>query len=82
MVQFFQILRIINHYLKTHAHNINVEIVEVLLALNLKDVNLDFEKEQNIKDKKLKANKQKILQMSKKERKVTSNNCLLIRFYH
>lgn len=49
-----------------------MEIVEVLLALNLRDVNLDYEKEQNIKDKKLKSKKQNILQMSKKERKVIS----------
>lgn len=48
----------------------NVDILEILLVLNLRDVNLDQEKEQDIKNKKMQAKKAKILQMSKKERKV------------
>ncbi|KAJ3648361.1 hypothetical protein Zmor_020171 [Zophobas morio] len=64
-----QILRIINNYLKNHAHNVNPDMLETLLVLNLRDVNLDGEKEQDIKQKKLMARKQKVLQMSKKEKK-------------
>ncbi|XP_068894937.1 nucleolar complex protein 3 isoform X2 [Tenebrio molitor] len=64
-----KILRIINHYVKNRAHNVHPDILETLLVLNLKDVNLDEEKEQDIKQKKLMARKQKVLQMSKRERK-------------
>lgn len=59
-----------NNYLKTHSQNVNVEILEVLLVLNLRDVNLDAEKEQEVKNKKLQAKKGRLLQLSKKERKV------------
>jgi nucleolar complex protein 3 len=57
---------------KNRAHNVHPDILETLLVLNLKDVNLDEEKEQDIKQKKLMARKQKVLQMSKRERKVCS----------
>lgn len=63
-----KILRLINNYLKNHAH-INAELLEVLLVLNLKDVNLDREKEQGVKEKKLMSRKSRILQLSKKEKK-------------
>ncbi|XP_066263007.1 nucleolar complex protein 3 [Euwallacea similis] len=64
-----KILRLINSYLKTHAQNVNPEMLEVLLVLNLKDVNLDAEKEQDVKNKKLQAKKGRLLQLSKRERK-------------
>ncbi|EFA07654.2 nucleolar complex protein 3 [Tribolium castaneum] len=64
-----KILRIINAYLKNRAHNVHPDMLETFLVLNLRDVNLDEEKEQDIKQKKLMARKQKVLQMSKKERK-------------
>ncbi|CAG9821319.1 unnamed protein product [Phaedon cochleariae] len=64
-----RILRIINHYLKNHSHNVHVEMLEVLLVLNLQDINLDQGKAQVLKEKKLKAHKSRILQLSKKERK-------------
>ncbi|KAG5884106.1 hypothetical protein JTB14_024146 [Gonioctena quinquepunctata] len=63
-----KILRIMNNYLKNHSH-VHPEMLEVLLVLNLKDVNLDQEKEQDVKQKKLMAHKSNILQISKKERK-------------
>lgn len=47
-------------------------MLDVLLVLRIKDVNLDEEKEQELKQKKLMSHKQKLLQMSKKERKVCS----------
>lgn len=62
-------MRITNAYLRNHAHNVNPDMLETFLVLNLRDVNLDEEKEQDIKQKKLMARKQKVLQMSKKERK-------------
>lgn len=64
-----KILRVLNHYLKTHAHNVKVEMLEVLLVLKLKDVNLEKEKELEMKHKKLMSKKQNVLQISKKERK-------------
>lgn len=45
-------------------------MLEVLLVLNLKGVSLDQEKELDKKQKKLQAHKSRILQLSKKERKV------------
>lgn len=62
-------MRLINHYLKTHAHNVNVEMLEVLLALRIREVNLDEEKEQEMKQKKLQSKRGNLLQMSKKEKK-------------
>ncbi|KAL1493764.1 hypothetical protein ABEB36_009457 [Hypothenemus hampei] len=64
-----KILRLVNNYLKTHTQNVNTEILEILLALNLREVNLDAEKEQNIKNKKMQAKKSRIMQLSKKEKK-------------
>ncbi|VEN58187.1 unnamed protein product [Callosobruchus maculatus] len=62
------ILRIINNYLKTHP-NVHTDMLEVLLVLNLRNVNLDQQKEQDLKQKKLMAKKARVQQLSKKERK-------------
>lgn len=56
--------------MKNRSHNVRVDMLEILLALKIKDVNLDQEKEREIKEKKLQAHKQNVLQLSKKERKV------------
>lgn len=45
-------------------------MLQILLALKIKDVNLDQEKERELKEKKLQAHKANVLQLSKKERKV------------
>lgn len=45
-------------------------MLEILLVLNLKGVSLDQQSELDKKQKKLKAHKSRILQLSKKERKV------------
>nr|CAH7714599.1 unnamed protein product [Callosobruchus chinensis] len=62
------ILRIINNFLKTHS-NVRTDMLEVLLVLNLRNVNLDQQKEQDLKQKKLMARKARVQQLSKKERK-------------
>lgn len=54
----------------------HAEMLEVLLVLNLKDINLDQEKEVGMKQKKLKAHKSRILQLSKKEKKVNNKKKL------
>nr|XP_023027455.1 nucleolar complex protein 3 homolog [Leptinotarsa decemlineata] len=64
-----KIMRVINNYLKNHSHIVHTEMLEVLLNLNLREVNLDQEKEQDMKQKKLMSHKSRLLQMSKKERK-------------
>jgi len=48
--------------------------LSVLLALPIKNVNLDKEKEDIMKSKKFMTRKQKLLAMSKKERKVRTEN--------
>lgn len=52
-------------------------MLEILLVLKIKDINLDRDKEQEIKEKKLLSHKQNILQMSKKEKKVITHYCKL-----
>lgn len=59
---------------KTRSHCVHSELLSVLLALPIKNVNLDKEKEDIIKSKKFMTRKQKLLAMSKKERKVRTDN--------
>ncbi|XP_047114636.1 nucleolar complex protein 3 homolog isoform X1 [Schistocerca piceifrons] len=63
------IVRRINHLVKSRSHSVHVEVLGVLLSLRIKDVNLDKEKEDFIKQKKFKTHRQKLLTMSKRERK-------------
>lgn len=56
--------------MKKHSHDVQLDMLEILLVLRIKDVNLDHDKEQEIKEKKLLSHKQNILQMSKREKKV------------
>lgn len=65
-----QIVRSINHLVKSRSHAVHSEALSVLLCLRIKDVNLDKEKEEQIKQKKFKTHRQKLLTMSKRERKV------------
>lgn len=58
-----------NHVIKSRSHCVHSELISVLLVLPIKDINLDQEKENELKQKQL-TNKQKYLVMSKKERKV------------
>ncbi|XP_054260886.1 nucleolar complex protein 3 homolog [Macrosteles quadrilineatus] len=63
------IVRRINHLVKSRSHTVHKEVISVLLGLRIKDINLDQEKESEIKQKKFMTHKQKLLAMSKKERK-------------
>lgn len=56
--------------MKNRSHNVKVDMLEVLLHLQIKDINLDLDKQREIKEKKLQAKKQNVLQLSKRERKV------------
>ncbi|VVC26140.1 Hypothetical protein CINCED_3A001861 [Cinara cedri] len=63
------IVRRINQLVKTRSHCVHSELLSVLLALPIRNVNLDKEKEEILKSKKFMTRKQKLLAMSKKERK-------------
>lgn len=56
--------------MKNHANIAHPDMLEIFLVLNLRDVNLDQERELDMKEKKLMAHKQRVLQLSKKEKKV------------
>ena len=56
--------------MKSRSHSVHSEVLKVLLALRIKDINLEQEKKDEMKQKKFMKHKQKLLTMSKKERKV------------
>ena len=58
-------VRLINHLVKSRKHNVRNEVVDVLLALRIKNVNLDKEKEEEIEMKKRDARKKKLLNKGK-----------------
>jgi nucleolar complex protein 3 len=55
---------------KSRSHSVRSEVLKVLLSLRIKDINLEKEKEDEMKQKKFMKHRQKLLTMSKKERKV------------
>jgi len=62
---------------------VHSELLSVLLALPIRNVNLDKEKEDILKSKKFMTRKQKLLAMSKKERKVRSHYYLCyVQYYY
>ncbi|XP_018313919.1 nucleolar complex protein 3 homolog [Mycetomoellerius zeteki] len=63
------IVRKLNQYIKSRKHSVHSEVISVLLVLRIKDINLDKEKEDETKQKKLMSHKQRILALSKRERK-------------
>merc|ERR1712037_544882 len=58
-------VRLINHLVKSRKHNVRNEVVDVLLALRIKNVNLYKEKEEKIEMKKRDARKKKLLNKGK-----------------
>jgi hypothetical protein len=75
---YFQIVRRINRLVKSRSHSVHSEVLKVLLALRIKDINLEQEKEDEMKQKKFMKHKQKLLTMSKKERKVYASMIYVI----
>ncbi|KAH8369393.1 hypothetical protein KR009_009639, partial [Drosophila setifemur] len=63
------IVRRINHLIKTKQNNVHVDCITCLMGLKIKNVNLDAEKENELKQKKLENHRQRLLSLSKKERK-------------
>lgn len=63
-------MRRINQLVKSKTNAVHSEVVSVFLSLRLKEINLDHEKEIELKEKQFKSKRQKLLTMSKKEKKV------------
>ncbi|XP_037946269.1 nucleolar complex protein 3 homolog [Teleopsis dalmanni] len=63
------IVRRINNLIKTKNQLVHLDCVTCLLSMQLKNVNLDAEKENELKQKKLEAHRQRLMNLSKKERK-------------
>lgn len=63
------VVRHINQLVKKKSNNVHVEVLSCLTALQIKSINLDAEKENEIKQKKLEAHKSRIVNLSKRERK-------------
>ncbi|XP_023176718.2 nucleolar complex protein 3 homolog [Drosophila hydei] len=63
------IVRRINHLIKSKQNNVHVECITCMMGLKIKHVNLDAEKENELKQKKLESHRQRLLSLSKKERK-------------
>lgn len=63
------IIRRINHLIKAKSNVVHLDMITCLLALKIKNVNLDAEKENELKQKKLEGHRQRLLNLSKKERK-------------
>lgn len=64
-----EVVRRINHLVKSRSHSVYPEVLNVLLSLRIKEINLEKEKEDEMKQRKLMKHKQKLLTMSKNERK-------------
>jgi len=65
-------VRLINHLVKSRKHNVRNEVVSVLLALRIKNVDLDKEKNAELEEKRREARRQKLLEkstISKQEKK-------------
>jgi len=61
----FNAVKLINHLVKSRKHKVKNDVVDVLLSLRIKHVNLDQEKEKEIELKKKEARKQKLLEKDK-----------------
>lgn len=63
------IVRRINNVIKTNKNKVHLETISCLLALKIKSVNLDAEKEDELRKKKMEAHRQRLLSLSKREKK-------------
>ena len=65
----FQIVRHINHLVKKKSNFVFTEVISCLLFLQIKSININAEKEAELKQKKLEQHKSRLIAMSKRERK-------------
>lgn len=71
IIQLFQIVRRINHLVKTRKHSVKPDVISVLSSLKIQEVNLEQIKEAEVKKKKLEEKKSRVINLSKRERKVS-----------
>lgn len=69
LLNYLQIIRRINNLVKTKDNNVHCDVLTPMLQLDIKDINLDADKEKEIKDKKMEARKKRLVAMSKREKK-------------
>lgn len=55
--------------MKTKDNNVHCDVLTPMLQLDIKDINLDADKEKEIKEKKMEARKKRLVAMSKREKK-------------
>jgi len=60
----FEAVKLINHLVKSRKHKVRNDVVDVMLKLRIKHVNLDKEKQEEIDTKKRESRKQKLLEKS------------------
>lgn len=65
------IVRHINHLVKKKSSFVFTEVISCLTALPIKSINVDQEKEAELKQKKMEQRKSRLISMSKRERKRT-----------
>lgn len=63
------IVRNINHLVKRKSNFVFVEVISCLTSLQIKSINVDAEKEAELKQKRLEQHKSRLISMSKRERK-------------
>ncbi|KAG8039718.1 hypothetical protein G9C98_000447 [Cotesia typhae] len=63
------IVRKLNQLIKAKEYSLHTEALSVLLSLRIRNVNLDKERDEELKQKKLQNHKSRILALSKRERK-------------
>ena len=68
----FHAVKLINHLVKSRKHKVRNDVVDVLLSLRIKHVNLDKEKEEEMDAKRKEARRRKLMEknkISKQEKK-------------
>ncbi|XP_014278519.2 nucleolar complex protein 3 isoform X2 [Halyomorpha halys] len=64
-----EIVRRINHLVKTRKHSVKPDVILVLSSLKIQEINLEQIKEAEVKKKKLEEKKSRVINLSKRERK-------------
>lgn len=58
----YEACRLINHLVKSRKHYVNMDAIDVLRSLRIKDVNLDKEKEKEMEISRKESNRQKLME--------------------
>ncbi|CAH1399034.1 unnamed protein product [Nezara viridula] len=74
-----EIVRRINHLVKSRKHSVRPDVILVLSSLKIQEVNLEQIKEAEVKKKKLEEKKSRVINLSKRERKIMSDSDLKVK---